>query len=337
MTGFPVRRGEVISIDASPATLARAEALGFRVIEAVRLQSLDISVVRLRAAEGVAAADALHLLRANAPGAMFELDHYFTVGGEAEPRTGKRVPSTARAVDRNSWIGMIDTAVVSTPSTRSLHVERHDLVASAASLPEASAHGTAVAYILAQQGVARLTSVNVFSADARPFASADAIARAVDWLASRHVPVINVSIAGPRNELVDRVIGAATAHGIIVVAAAGNGGPAALPAYPAASRGAVAVTAVDASDQIYLHANRGPYIAVAARGVDVPAALGDGTLRSFSGTSFAAPVIAAYLSRCARKQSTSRATQCIARMQKEARDLGAPGRDPVYGYGLISR
>ena len=67
----------------------------------------------------------------------------------------------------------------------------------------------------------------------------------------------------------------------MIVAAAGNGGPTAPPAYPAALRPVVAVTAVDSKDHIYRYANQGRYIMVAAPGVDEPAADARGGISLF--------------------------------------------------------
>jgi hypothetical protein len=53
-------------------------------------------------------------------------------------------------------------------------------------------------------------------------------------MVANRLTTINMSLAGPRNAILDRLIQAASARGIQVIAAAGNGGPAAPPAYPAA-------------------------------------------------------------------------------------------------------
>jgi subtilisin family serine protease len=56
-------------------------------------------------------------------------------------------------------------------------------------------------------------------------------------------------------------------------------------------------------------------------------------VRRVEGTSFAAPFVsAAYAIALARGQSASELTGLLVR---SAKDLGAPGRDPVYGWGLV--
>lgn len=47
--GFPVRRGEVVAMDLTPATVEAARARGFRVIERRQLESLEREVFRIGA------------------------------------------------------------------------------------------------------------------------------------------------------------------------------------------------------------------------------------------------------------------------------------------------
>jgi subtilisin family serine protease len=122
---------------------------------------------------------------------------------------------------------------------------------------------------------------------------------------------------------------AAVARGVLLVAAVGNSGPNAPVAYPAAYPSVVAATAVDASDRVFLFANRGPQVAFAALGVDVEAAAEGDAYTSVSGTSFAAPRVAAALA-ALRAADPKAAIETLAR---RVRDLGAPGRDVVYGFG----
>jgi Subtilase family len=332
--GFPTRRGEIVSLDLTDDQIKSAKRRGFSVVDKVKLPALGLLMVRLRAPRGMTASQAMQTLRAEDPETFFELDHYFGVtGGGLDGKAGDamldmKVPGPSRFT-----IGMIDTAVWRQATLRSARVDAKDFANRSGKPPYA--HGTAVASILYRQGAVRIVSANVFSADGRPYSSAESIARAVNWMVERKVPVINISIAGPRNALVDKVIAAATARGHIIVAAAGNGGPNAPAAYPAASPGAVAVTAIDRTGKVYLNANRGAYIDMSAIGVGIGAEAPDGTLRPHSGTSFAAPFVSASLARCQASTKPRNGQNCISLMEKRARDLGAPGRDPIYGYGLL--
>jgi subtilisin family serine protease len=332
--GFPTRRGEVISLDLTKDQIKAAKARGFSVIDKVKLPALGLLMVRLRAPRGMKAIDAMSALRSENPETFYELDHYFGItSGGLDGKAGDDMLDMKVSNPRPFTVGMIDTAVWRQATLRSARVDSQDFTQRSGKPPYA--HGTAVASILHRQGAVRIVSANVFAADGRPYSSAEAIARAVDWMVERKVPVINISIAGPHNALVDRVIAAATARGHIIVAAAGNGGPAAPAAYPAASPGAVAVTAIDRTGRVYLNANRGDYIDISAIGVAIGAEAPDGSLRPHSGTSFAAPFVAASLARCQSNVDPRRRQDCVKQMEAHARDLGTPGRDPIYGYGLL--
>lgn len=335
--GYPVRRGEVVALDLGVRARAAALAAGFAPIETRRLDALDAEVTRLAVPAGLSAAEGLARLRAIDPGGAFDLAHYYgldySAAGSAAA-TARRVaaPSPAPRRSRALRVGMIDTAVADHPALRGVELRSRDFSGGGSA---ATSHGTAVASLLAGEGAGTIVAAAVFrGGERRHFTSADAIVQALGWLAEERVPVINMSLAGPRNVVLDRLIGRVLAAGHIVVAAAGNDGPAAPPAYPAALSGVVAVTAVDERGRVYRYANRGAYIRVAARGVGVPAAAPDGRLAPHSGTSFAAPHVAVVLARCARRIAASNAA-CIAAMEREAVDLGDPGRDPVYGVGLV--
>jgi subtilisin family serine protease len=218
------------------------------------------------------------------------------------------------------------------PALKGVKLDAYSFASSTTRLP--TSHGTAIASLLASEGSTTIVSAGVFSGSStKPFTSADAIGQALEWLVSKDVNVINISLAGPRNAILDALIRRSIRSGHAIVAAAGNGGPAAPPAYPAAVPGVIAVTAIDSNQRVYRYANQGPYIAFAARGVGIPAAAPGGTVTSYSGTSFATPLVSAHLARCVAGQGSIQT--CVKSMERNARDLGAPGRDPVYGHGVI--
>ena len=330
--GYPVRKGEVVVLDLAPAKLCQAEAQGFRVIERTPMPELGRELIRLAGPTGMTADNARQALAAIDPAAAIDLVHYYglnlTAGERPRPVRSGRISGTGK---EGGQIAMIDTGV-----SRHAALARSRIVAwqagNLAGLPQA--HGTAVASILAAQGGQTLYSANIFRGSAeRPFTSADVIAQALEWAIVSGAPVINMSLAGPRNAVLDRLIRDAQSKGRLVVAAAGNGGPTAPPAYPAAVAGVVAVTAVDHQLHIYRYAQHGRHITVAAQGVDVLAAEAGGGLARFTGTSFATPYVAAWLARC-RTQGGS-AIKCKAGLKEAARDLGTAGFDETYGYGYV--
>jgi subtilisin family serine protease len=172
------------------------------------------------------------------------------------------------------------------------------------------------------RGAARGSSL--FVADvyggSRAAGSATSIVRALGWLASKRPDVINISLVGPQNRLVQRAIGAVRARGINVVAAVGNDGPAAPPQFPASYPGVIAVTGVDGRGRALPEAGKAAHLDFAAPGADMAAALpGQGYAR-VRGTSFAAPLVTARLAINGSPQ----------RLASEAR----PGRGRV-GRGIV--
>ena len=114
-----------------------------------------------------------------------------------------------------------------------------------------------------------------------------------------------------------------------------DAGPGAAPAFPAAWPEVIAVTAVDADRAPYRQAARGPHVALAAPGVNLwtAASIEGGRLRS--GTSYAAPFVSAALALGMARDGLS-ATDARDRLFRCAADLGAPGRDPVFGHGMVA-
>lgn len=329
--GFPVRRGEIAGLDLPPDTLAALQSKGYSMLAQHRLEALGSTVFRLAAPEGMNSSAALELARETEPDATFDFTHYY--GMQIAP-AGAASPGARAALPRKKGrltIGMIDTGVVSHPALRGVSIQRKSFGAGSGKMP--ASHGTAIASILASEGSSRILAASIFRGNStRPFTSADAIVDALDWMVANDVPVVNMSLSGPRNAILDRLVTQAVGRGTLIVAAAGNGGPSAPPAYPAALRPVVAVTAVDANKRVYRYANQGPYITVSAYGVGQPAANAKGGISRFNGTSFATPHVAAWMARCL---CNSDAASCGRSLRRSARDLGEPGYDPVYGHGLI--
>ncbi|WP_234029632.1 S8 family serine peptidase [Erythrobacter sp. THAF29] len=328
--GFPVRRGEIVGLSLSDEQLASLGQAGFEVVRRHELQALGNWLHRLKVPEGMDAPTALAAARDAEPNATFDFTHYYAMQYVPSGNDRSLGAATLPRKKGRLTIGMIDTAIVSHPALSNVSITQRDF-ADAEGVPKA--HGTAVASILASEGSSTLYVANIFRGRGkRPFTSADTIVDALDWMVAKRVPVVNMSLSGPRNAILDRLIEQAIGRGTLIVAAAGNGGPSAPPAYPAALPPVIAVTAVDQRNRVYRYANQGRYITVSARGVNEPAANALGGITRFSGTSYATPHVAAWMARCRTKSSP---TSCARRLRRSAQDLGAKGYDPVYGYGLI--
>ncbi len=203
----------------------------------------------------------------------------------------------------------------------------------ASGAPRASDHGMAVASLLTGGGGIRASApgaalhvADVYGSDPAG-GSASALARALVWMVRGQVPVVVMSLAGPDNALLGRFVAAARARGTVVVAAVGNNGPAAPPAYPASYPQAIAVTGVDGRGRVLLEAGRARHLDYAAPGADMLALNAAGQARSVRGTSFAAPLVAARLSAV----WAGDAAAAIKALDREAKRGGRTGRGVVCG------
>jgi len=296
-SGLPVRRGVVAVIDPDPVALQNVLAAGFRIAAMDREPALGMRLVSLAVPRGMSAKAGLKLLRKIAPQLQADFDHLFEPAGTGlAPLMG--AVAAAQRVTGGQTIGMIDGGVASHPSLAGRSIEQNGF----AGPPKPTGHGTAVASLLVgSQGPfrgaatgAQLLVADVYGGD-RAGGSATTVVRALGWLSSHRPQVINISLVGPSNRLVQRAIQVVQSRGIAVVAAVGNDGPAAPPQFPASYPGVIAVTAVDANGRALPEAGKAAHLDFAAPGADMAAALpGEGYTR-VRGTSFAAPLAAARL------------------------------------------
>ena len=160
-----------------------------------------------------------------------------------------------------------------------------------------------------------------------------ALERAMDWAEAQGARIFNMSFAGPRDPLLIKLIEAAHKRGIIMVAAAGNGGSKSKPLYPAAHKHVIAVTAIDWTDKLYKMANRGDYITVSAPGVDILTLAPAKNFGMMTGTSLASAHISGLIALILEKQPDLTPDEVKALITKSAIDLGPEGLDSQYGAG----
>jgi len=121
--------------------------------------------------------------------------------------------------------------------------------------------------------------------------------------------------------------------GIIVVAAAGNGGRWGSTIYPALIPGVLTATAVDKDKKLFSMADKGQFIDYAAPGVNILTLAPGNKYKLATGTS----ISSAHVSGVAALLLSQKGNKNINNVLKRtAVDLGIPGRDQEYGDGLIS-
>ncbi|CAN7215624.1 S8 family serine peptidase [Pseudoduganella sp. LjRoot289] len=352
--GEPVVRRELLAWSPSARGLAAAKAAGLAV-----LGERDVGAGETMTVLGVPGnkdtAAALEQLRALDPDGSYDFNHIYTGSGidgdaseatrhlqppqsQAAPAAGKNAP--AQAKPGTAKVGLIDGGV-----------ERgHDVFRESAIVPwgcegaaHPNAHGTAVAGLMVGRserfrGVAphaRLYAADIYC-DSGTGGSAARIADALGWLAREQVAVINLSLVGPPNQILERVVAGMVKRGHLLVAAVGNDGPAAPPLYPASYPGVVGVSGVDKQGRPLPEAARGPQVMFAAPGSQmVSAAIGTPPYRVVRGTSFAAPIVAALLADALPQPAPDSARQALAALARQASGV-APGTvSNETGHGVL--
>ncbi|WP_420560607.1 S8 family serine peptidase [Tepidicaulis sp.] len=336
---------------------ARLIAEGFEVRERILLPSLGRVLFVILPKEGASLAEAREELRRTFPEAQTDFNHLY--GLSAGPKLfapgliGWESPACPKSAGAqgDAAFGIIDDGVNGA----------HPALSGAAGLTlgdfsgegdgRGSDHGTGIAALLIGEGKsetgfqgllpgARLYAADIFSGPPEAAeASAARFLTALDWLMARQVRYVNLSLAGPPNRLLEEGLSYSARQGVLFVAAAGNEGPGAPVAYPAAYDSVIAVTAIDAARRIYVKANQGAYVDFAAPGVDIWLAKAQGGGSYRSGTSYAAPFVlalsAALMTAAPAEARADPLTHVRAQLKAHAEDLGAPGYDPVFGFGLV--
>lgn len=322
--GNLARRGELLASGVAEADLRLLEGAGFRLIAREEVEGLGFAVARLAVPTGLTLAKAQQRAAELVPGLMLEADILHFEAGETRGSAALVLSAAAAAVAQpiSVKVGMIDGG-----SAKVLPVAAQKGFAEGA--PKASEHGSAVASLLHGHGATRLWVADVYGSDPAG-GNALAIAKALGWLTASGCSVVTISLVGPKSALVERAVSAARDKGVVVVAAVGNDGPAAPPAYPASYEGVLAITGVDRKGRVLIEAGRALHLDYAAPGAEVYAMDAKGARRTYRGTSFAAPLAAVRVAAALEQGGAWRSI-----LDREARDLGPKGPDKTYGRGVL--
>src|SRR5207237_9989127 len=115
--------------------------------------------------------------------------------------------------------------------------------------------------------------------------------------------------------------------------AAGNAGPKSPPLFPAAHPKVIPVGGTDAQDRLFTASNRGTHIALAAPGTDIFLPAPDQKYQMTSGTSFSAAYVSGIAALMLERNPTLKPSEVRAILTYTARELGATGKDELFGYG----
>jgi len=244
-------------------------------------------------------------------------------------------------------VAVIDTGVDGTHPDLVGHVlPEIDLLPEVQPLPEQNGHGTRVASIIAAAvnnigiaGVAPQASILPVSAlDPLGYGDSSTVASAIIAAADAGARVINLSLGGPdRDPVLDAACAYAFTKGSVIVAAGGNSYLTGNRVqYPAASPNVLAVASVNSTGNPSGFSNTGPHIDLDAPGEGVLGAIPGGTYDQESGTSFAAPHVAAAVALVMSANPQLSSAEVAALVQQTAADdLSGNGRDDQLGYGIV--
>lgn len=351
----PQPRQEVLVSNLSPEARATLERRGYSV-RGERLSSLTGSTLtRLLAPVGESSQTAARLVQQLSPGSVIARNELFrrlalnfkpagsSCGRQCEPFQMTAWTERVGACSTDVRIGVIDTGVDLDHPTLSKANLKVNTVRSRDRLASDRDHGTAVVSLLVGQSGSAIhgltPAAQIFAADAfhstANGSTADTfdLIAALDWVVEQNVQAINLSLSGPDNAFMKKAIEGIVSRKIPVIAAAGKPDQDEKTGYPARYANVIAVSAVDARLRPSRLSIRGDHIAFAAPGAGVMVANSGGQIKLADGTSFAAPFVTAAFAAMARNGGSTAST--IEKLASSAKDLGAAGRDPIYGWGLV--
>jgi subtilisin family serine protease len=307
--------------------------------------NLGIVLSVFRIPEGESVPDTINIIRQEIPDLWADENQRYTLLASTNKRYGQKQigwTNKHKSCGQSIKLGLIDTGIANHPALVSQQIINKSLLASG--VPSApSDHGTAIAGILvgnesSDEFYGLLPNATLYSAaifrlrDKKKIdTTAELVIKALDWMVGENVEVINLSFGGPRNLILELVLNNLIENGKTIVSAAGSSGKGGPPLYPAAQKGVFAVNAVDARQRLFNKAAKGDYIDFSGPGVDIWVATPDGSGKYLSGSSFATPFVTAAAAII--KKDNQKIYQ---ELKQQVKDLGTPGKDSEYGWGLVN-
>jgi subtilisin len=222
-------------------------------------------------------------------------------------------------------------------------------VSSATSYDDDNGHGTHVAGIIAGQdndfgvkGIApnvQLYAIKVLDKSGSGHHSQ--IIDGIEWAVQNDLDIINLSLSSEEgSKSLKLAVDEAYKKGVHIVAASGNHLNNTFSEdqevmYPAKYESVVAVGAIDQSNKHPKFSGSGPELEIVAPGVNIYSTFMNNTYESHTGTSMATPYVTAIYALYKEAYPNLSASALREKINKQAKDIGAVGRDVNYGYGII--
>ncbi|MBW7474088.1 S8 family serine peptidase [Paenibacillus oenotherae] len=162
----------------------------------------------------------------------------------------------------------------------------------------------------------------------------------IDWAIDNNMDIINMSLSGESySSAFEDACDAAYDNGILILAAAGNNSSNTSSddpdRYPAAFDSVIAVANATSTDERNSSSNKGPHLELTGPGTSVYSTYNNNGYTYMTGTSMATPYAAGIAAQYMEQYPTYTVAQIRAKLAETAQDLGAPGRDSSYGYGMV--
>jgi subtilisin family serine protease len=205
-------------------------------------------------------------------------------------------------------------------------------------------HGTPVAGIIGaatdnQLGIAgiapgiRLMALRAGTASG--YLEEDDVAEAIIYAVQNGCKIINMSFGDlVYSHLLKEAVDYGATNGVIFVASAGNSGSQVLQ-FPAAYDNTISVGATTFENQLAPFSNYGSKIDLVAPGQDILSTGTNNFYGTYSGTSFAAPMVCGVLGLLWSQQPTISREALTGKLITGCLDLGSPGWDMYFGHGLL--
>lgn len=243
-------------------------------------------------------------------------------------------------------VAVIDDGMdVTHPELKKQFIAPYDALSKKKGTISPGKHGTHVAGLIAASadngiwgaGVAPATKIMPIDViDNGGYGYTSDLIHGIEYAIAADVDIINMSLGSYfYSEALNQVIQKAHKRGIVIVAAAGNGGTRNAH-YPSSLNNVIAVGAVTNKDVSALFSNKGPAVDLTAPGVDVYSTLPYNQFGPLSGTSMAAPIVSGVAALIKAQKPSLSNKEIEKRLYSSSDDLGKAGRDDVYGHGRVN-
>ena len=206
---------------------------------------------------------------------------------------------------------------------------------------DSNGHGTQMAGLIVGRGkvlgvapAAKVAPVNALITSGT--VGSARLAEGIRWAVDHGAKVISLSSAGDDDPLLKQTIEAALTADVVVVAGVGNTGQDSTVRYPAAYSGVIAACGVDRQGKHSSVSVTGPELVLCAPSDGISSTYPNGRYAIGTGTSESTALIAGAAALVRAKFPQLSAAEVVHRLTATATDKGAPGRDDVYGFGVVN-